>query len=137
MKSYFAKTFEEWKKQFLRAQQEVDLLVNHNNAGIPDWDPIAAEKFFTENTRIPTGSTAEWMTSVNLLITGRIPEEQGEYAAQAALKILDGTSPSDMPLVTNKRAQLTINMKIGNKLGIVFDPALLETAEIFGRETGK
>ena len=135
MKTYFAKTFDEWKSEFLRAQKEVDMLCNHNNAGIEDWDPKSAEKFFVENTEIPTGSMADWMARYNLIIAGRVPEEQGIWAAQIALRILDGTPPSDIPIVTNKRAKLTINMKIGNALGIVFDTALLETADIIGITT--
>jgi ABC-type uncharacterized transport system substrate-binding protein len=135
MKTYFAKTFKDWKNEFLKAQKEVDMLCNHNNAGIKDWDPKEAEKFFIENTKIPTGSMVDWMARYNLIIAGRVPEEQGLWAAQSALKILDSTAPSDIPIVINKRAKLTINMKIGNALGIVFDTALLETADIIGVTT--
>jgi len=135
LKTYYVNTFKDWKEQYVKAQEEVDVLINHNNAGIPDWDSAAAESFCIENTKIPTGSTAGWMARFNLLIAAEVPEEQGEYAARVALDILRGAKPADIPLVFNEKAKLTINMLVADRLGIVFDPALLETAEIIGLRT--
>ncbi|MBC8415438.1 MAG: ABC transporter substrate-binding protein, partial [Candidatus Cloacimonetes bacterium] len=45
-------------------------------------------------------------------------------------KILDGTLPSDIPLQENKRGKLILNLKIAEKLDIVFLPSLLKNAEI-------
>lgn len=132
MKIYLTKTFDQWKKEFVRAQGEVDVLVNHNNAGLTDWDGNDAEAFVLREVKIPLGSPAPWMARFNLITVAIDPKEQGEYAALTALRILDGTKPSDIPLVTNKRANLILNMNIAHRLGIVFDSALLETAEIIG-----
>jgi hypothetical protein len=137
MKIYLTKTFEDWKQEFIRAQREVDVLVNHNNAGLADWDPTSAEAFILQEVKIPLGSPAPWMASFNLLTLGIVPEEQGEYAALTALRILGGKKPSDIPLVTNKRAKLILNMRIAHRLGVVFDSASLEMAEIIGIKTDR
>jgi len=64
-----------------------------------------------------------------LLGITKIPEEQGEWQAGTALKILDGASPSSIPLVKNKRGKLMVNLKIAEKLGAVFSPSVLKNAE--------
>ena len=93
-------------------------------------DEAAAREFITNNTRIPTGYVDGYMTPFVLVTMGKIPEEQGEYAARVALEILDGVPPADRPVATNKKAQLGINLQIAEKLGIVFTPSILKNAEI-------
>jgi hypothetical protein len=134
MKIYLVKTFDELKSAFIRAQKEVDMLHVSNYAGIDRWDTEEAEEFFLNHTRIPTGARLPWMKPYALITLAKIPEEQGIWAAKTALKILDGTPPSSIPIVTNERARLAINMKVARRLGIVFDPAVLEAAEILGPE---
>jgi ABC-type uncharacterized transport system substrate-binding protein len=58
------------------------------------------------------------MARVSLIGVVKIAEEQGQWAADAAIKILDGTSPADIPVVKNKRAKLFINKKMGDAMGI-------------------
>jgi ABC-type uncharacterized transport system substrate-binding protein len=134
MKVYLVKTFSEFKQAFINAQKEVDMLHISNYAGIDRWDQDEAEKFILEHTRIPTGARLPWMKPFALITLAKVPEEQGIWAANTALKILRGTPPSAIPIVTNKRARLAINMKVAKHLGIVFEPAVLETAEILGLE---
>jgi len=61
---------------------------------------------------------------------GKVPEEQGEWAAQAALKILGGTSPADIPIEQNKKGRLILNLDLAEKLNITFPPSVLKNAEI-------
>jgi ABC-type uncharacterized transport system substrate-binding protein len=128
--SYFAKTFAEWQESFLKLQTEVDMLIVLNYVGIADWDTEAAIKFVEENTKIPAGASFPWLVPFTLLGITNIPEEQGAWSAQAALKILDGTKPIDIPIVPNKEGKLFINMRIANQLGVQFNRSLLRTAEI-------
>jgi ABC-type uncharacterized transport system substrate-binding protein len=127
---FFVKTFAEWKQRFLELQTSVDMIFITNNGGMKDWNDAEAQQFVEENTKVPVGTQHDFMMPYALLGIVKSSEEQGEWAAQAALQILDGTKPSDIPLARNKRGKLYVNMRIGNKLDILFAPELLELAEI-------
>lgn len=127
---YHVTTFEEWKKDFLKLQDEVDIVILENNAGITDWDNKEAQAFVLENTKIPAGATMDWMPPYSLIGMTKIADEQGEWAAMTALLILDGTHPSDIPIVTNKKGKLYVNLKMAEKLGVIVNPELLKNAEI-------
>lgn len=129
-RKYHAKTFEEWKRDFLKLQEEVDIVILENNAGIIDWDNKEAQAFVLENTKIPAGATQDWMPPYSLIGITKIAEEQGEWSAMTALRILDGTRPSDIPIVANKKGRLYVNLKIAEKLGVIINPELLKNAEI-------
>lgn len=129
-KAFFVKTFEEWKQRFLELQNSVDIVILTNNGGIAGWNNAEAQQFVEANTQIPVGTTHDFMMPYALLGITKLSEEQGEWAAQAALKILDGAKPAEIPLTQNKKGKLYINMRIGDHLGIFFAPELLEMAEI-------
>lgn len=129
-KTYYVKTQEEWKSAFLRLQDEVDLLIFENNAGINDWNESEGEAFALNNTRIPVGTTNPWIMKYSLLGLTKVAKEQGEWSAQTSLLILEGKNPSDIPIVTNKKGNSYLNLKMANALGIVIDPDLLRNAEI-------
>jgi len=120
---YLADSFEEWKRMYLELQDKVDMAILINNAGISDWDQETAIKFVEDNTRIPTGTNNEWMMKISMIGIIKIPEEQGSWSAQAALKILDGTSPTKIPITHNKQGKLYFNLKLGKKFGIDAAPA--------------
>ncbi|MFC1621382.1 ABC transporter substrate-binding protein [Candidatus Omnitrophota bacterium] len=126
----YVSSFDEWKQAFLEIQNQVDILIVYNNAGVEHWDKDEAEEFVEKNTKIPTGSTLEHIAPYVLVTFGRIAEEQGEWAANATLQILDGAKPSDIPLAKNKRGKLYVNLQIAEKLGVVFAPEILKYAEI-------
>ncbi len=129
-KKYHVNTFEEFKKSFMNLQEEVDILIFENNAGIANWNDREAEAFVLENTEIPVGAVNVWMSNYSLISLTKIPEEQGEWSASTALLILNGTSPEDIPLATNKEGKIFVNLKIAEKLGVIIRPELLKNAEI-------
>lgn len=130
MQPYWVTTQEEFKTAFLAAQQEVDILFMGNNAGSDMWDKEEMKQFVSRNTTITTGSINDWMAPYALLTLAKSSKEQGEWAAQAALKILDGTSVSEIPVAENKKGEMIVNLDLADKLGIVFAPSLLKTAVI-------
>ncbi|MFZ1986725.1 MAG: ABC transporter substrate binding protein [Desulfatitalea sp.] len=132
MKVALVKTYEQFKAAFLQLQEQVDMLFISNYAGIDRWDEAEAKVFIMTNTRIPTAARNDWMAPYALITLCKLPEEQGEWAAATTLRILDGTPPSAIPIATNHKGRLIINLAIAAKLGIVFDQALLRTAEIIG-----
>lgn len=124
----YVKTFAQWKQAFSEMQDQYDVLILGNNAGIKGWNDAAAERFALANTRIPTGCLLDWMTPVALLGATRKADEQGAYAAMTALKILNGDKAIDIPIVRNTQADIVINMKIAEKLDLKMPKSFLKIA---------
>jgi len=134
MQVRLVKSFDEFKQAFVALQDSADMLLTGNYAGIAGWDEKAARAFIVAQTRIPTGYVDGYMTPSVLITMGKIPEEQGEYAAQVALAVLGGAKPSAYPLVSNKKAALGLNLVVADKLHIVFTPSMLKNASTVYRE---
>ncbi len=117
--NYFASDMEDWMKNFVRLQEQdqVDIILLENTAGLKGWDENAAATFIVANTKVPTGTTLEHMAPFAMFGFAKVPEEQGFYAAGAALEILAGTSPKDIPVVKNKDGKLYVNLKIASAIG--------------------
>lgn len=124
----YIRTFAEWKRAFIELQDEVDVLIIGNNGGIQGWDDLEAQQFALQNTRIPTGCLLDWIAPVVFLGATRSAQEQGSYAASTALKIMNGTPPSRIPIVGNVEANIIINMKIAKKLGIKVPQSFIKIA---------
>lgn len=123
-KTYFVKSYAEWSEAFLRAQHEVDMLMILGVGALRDWNLEAARRLAEDKTEIPTGTDFEWLTPVSLVGVVKSPEEQGRWAAQAALRILDGVQPSAIPLSYNRDGELFFNARIARTLGIKQSPPL-------------
>jgi ABC-type uncharacterized transport system substrate-binding protein len=120
--AYFAKNFQEWRKLFLKLQDEVDMAIMLNHVGITGWNDRQARTLVENHIKIPMGARNRWDMPFSLIGIVNIPEEQGAWAARAALKILEGVPPSKIPLTRNKQGKLFFNPRIGRKLGIATPP---------------
>lgn len=129
-RSYFPSSFEEWKDNFLRLQNEVDIIILLNPKGLKDFDIQEAQRFIENNIKVPTGSSISWMSHMSLLGITLVPEEQGLWAAQTALSILESAAPNSIPITRNRQGKLFINLKLAEKLGITFKPYLLKIGDI-------
>jgi ABC-type uncharacterized transport system substrate-binding protein len=123
-------TIEEWKKEYIRLQKTVDMLIIINPVGVQGWIPEQIDKFLLESTTIPSGAVGDSEIRYSLLGNVKIAEEQGWWAGKTALKILHGTLPSGVAVTRNQERKLYINMPIANRLGIKFPISLLERATI-------
>jgi ABC-type uncharacterized transport system substrate-binding protein len=123
-KVYLVRSFAEWKEAFVRAQAEVDMLVLLGVGAVTDWDDAAARALAERSSRIPVGTDFAWLMPYSLLGVGKLPEEQGRWAAKAALRILDGVAPSRIPLTHNREGELLFNTRIAARLGIRESPPL-------------
>jgi ABC-type uncharacterized transport system substrate-binding protein len=124
----FVKSFSEWQNQYQLLQSEADIILVGNAVSIPDWTPEKAIELVRQVTQVPTGNWDESMNQFNLLTLATKAEEQGDWAAETALKILNGTSPSDIPMVTNHIAKVYLNMTLAKKLDVTFPIELIEQA---------
>lgn len=135
MKSYLAKNFNDFKKLFLQAQQEVDMVYIANHSDMPGWDPLQVEEFLLQNVAKPTGSRLAYMERFVTFTVAKVPEEQGTWAARAALRILDGVEPGDIPVASNEQASLTLNLKMAKAAGIQVPVETLKAAgKVIGQE---
>ncbi len=134
MASYQVADFTEFKEHFLKIQSETDMLFIRNYSGIKEWDPLAAKRFIGRNVKIPTGSNNDFMASYVIFTLGKIPEEQGKYAAKTALEVLKGTDPSELPITHNRQAKLTVNLAMAEAAGIVLPISILKLAKVIGQE---
>lgn len=128
-KIVFAKTFDEWKQGFRELQDEVDMIMMVSHAGIINWDDAEAKAFVEAVTKVPAGTEHAWEMPLALVGVTKDFEEMGVWAAHAALKVLDGTPPSRIPITANKRGQLLFNPRIAAKLGINDAPPLATLAD--------
>lgn len=129
-KTYFVNTFAEWKERYLQLQREVDMMILENPKGIDNWDNEQARIFVEQNTRIPVGTTHIWLSVYAHITIAKIPEEQGQWAASTALKILNGNKPASIPIVKNQKGRLFANLRLSQLNNITFKHELIEIAEI-------
>lgn len=127
--TYYSKSFDDWKALFLKSQKEVDILIIDSDGGLYKDHAEEMKDFVTRNTRIPTGSCYDFMADFALITFGKLPEEQGEWAAATALAILDGTPVSEIPMEKNKQGALIINTRIAQALGIDISVEEIEFAD--------
>lgn len=126
---YYATDLADWKKGFVEVQGKVDMLIVGNKAGINDWNDTDAATFAETNTKIPTGATQEFIADYAMITFAKVAEEFGEWSAKTALKIIDGTSPADIPIVKNEMGRLVINTKIAEATGADIPYEVLGTAD--------
>ncbi|UCH73300.1 MAG: hypothetical protein JSU82_13210 [Rhodospirillales bacterium] len=113
----YVSAMDEWLAQFRELQDKVDILLVGNAAGTEGWDDDTAARFVERHTRIPSGAVHPHMVRFALIAFTKLAEEQGEWAARTALRILDGTPPSAIPISRNTRGRLIINERVAGRLG--------------------
>jgi ABC-type uncharacterized transport system substrate-binding protein len=126
---YYVSTFEQWKDSFVRAQTEVDVLIIGNTSAIRQWDHDKAMELVMRQTRIPTGCLLEFLSDIALISCIKLPEEQGRWAAQTALKIIQGTAPDSIKIATPRNGKLIVNTKIAESNGIRIPRSFLKKAD--------
>lgn len=122
--------FESWKQSYMSMQDDVDVLFLRNYAGIKNWSESEALSVISEHTKIPTITTLSNMYHYALLSYCKLDSEMGEYAIKTALKILDGTSPADIPVSYNKNVKVYLNVDLAKKLNIIFPFELMQRVNI-------
>lgn len=130
MTEKFVNTFDEWKTAYKALQDEVDMVIVVNNAGIEGWDDAKAKAFVLETTKVPTGTCHDHIAPFVLVAYAKLATEQGAWAAEAALKIAQGTSPKDIPVASNEKGQFFVNMPLANKLDVKFPLETLKAAKV-------
>ena len=129
-----SKTFDELKRDFLSLQETSDMILIQECRSVKDFNHRHMVEFIEINTSIPTGSMQRYLIHYALITFSKIGEEQGEYAAKTALEILAGKSPQQIPIVSNKKSKIYLNMKLAKKLEIKFPMELIRNAHLISAE---
>lgn len=125
-------SYDDWRREYLRLQKRVDMLIWLATAVVPDWDEAGAQELILNRTRIPSGALISTHVRYTLLGQTEIGEEQGWWSGRTALRILDGTPPNRIPVTTNKQTLLYLNMKLARRLGVKFPMSMVEKAVFVG-----
>ena len=119
----------EWIEYYGLAQQ-YDFIIVGSKAGINDWDKAIVSEAIKQNSRVMSVTNHEWMMPYSILGLTKIPEEHGEWAALAALEILKGTKPSDIPIVSNKKWEIWLNPAILEQTSIQLPDTIQRKAKL-------
>ena len=109
--------FEEWKRAFVAAQRDSDVVYLPTNGGIRGWDAAAATAWVRSNIRKPVVTCDDFMMPYAVFGLTKVAREQGEWAAHAALEILHGKRPADIPMVPNQQTRCFINPELAQQVG--------------------
>ena len=126
---YYAEDFEDWKKGFLHLQETTDMVIIDSDGGLYNDKAGEMKAFVEANTKVPTGAAYDFMAPATLFVYAKVAEEQGIWSAETALKILEGTSPGEIPLVKNQQGNLIINTRIARAIGAEIPFEILESAQ--------
>lgn len=120
-KYIFVDEFDDWKLAFIDANNNADLIYLPTNGAIKGWNDEEAISFVGENIKKPVVTCDDFMMNFSVLGLTKVAEEQGEWAALNAWKILQGHDVSEIPLAKNQKYEAWLNAKFADKIG--FQPS--------------
>lgn len=113
------KTFDDWKREFVRAQTEADILYLPTNGAIQGWDAAEAKAFVLGKTRKPSVTCDDFMTPYAAFGLTKVAAEQGEWAAESAAAILQGkASPASIAIARNRNSRCYFNPAVAARAGL-------------------
>jgi ABC-type uncharacterized transport system substrate-binding protein len=120
-------TMRDWEQAFLAAQ-DGDFVILSNATGMKGWNEARAVQLAEKRGKRLSVTIHEPMSRIAVLTMTKVPEEHGEWAAQAVLAILRGTSPRDIPIVPSTRWRSYVNDTLLNAIGVQLSEALVRDA---------
>jgi hypothetical protein len=111
--SSLVNTANEWLSAYSKGQ-DYDFIIIGSKSGIKDWDQEQVVSAIKEISSKLTVTNHDWMMPYTMLGFTKVPEEHGEWAAQAALSVLDGIELSKIPIVPNRKWDIWTNLSLLN-----------------------
>ena len=118
-----------WHNAWRRVQDEHDFIVLDDVGAFGSWDEASMRRFTLDNTRVPVLASTEHTLAYASVGLTHVSAELGEWAGASAAAILDGLSPAEIPVVTNRRWDAWINEPMVERLGLDVDEAFARTAK--------
>jgi ABC-type uncharacterized transport system substrate-binding protein len=123
------KDFDSWKQFFAAANKKADVVYLTGNGAVADWDATDAWEFVFRNIQKPVITCEESLMRYAVFGMTKVEREQGEWAAKTALAILDGKTPSDFHVASNRETKGFFNPLLAEAVGFKPDPDLLAKLE--------
>lgn len=117
-----------WKREFARAQAW-DVVYLPTNGAVAGWDDADAQAHVRASIRRPVVTCDDFMVPYAVLGLVKVAREQGEWAGRAALEILGGRRPSDIPLARSQQVRALLNSDLAARIGFVPDAELRRLLE--------
>ncbi|MEO8171475.1 MAG: ABC transporter substrate binding protein [Sediminibacterium sp.] len=117
--------FDSWKKEFVSANLDTDLIYLPTNGTIKNWNTEEAISFVRANIKKPVVTCDDFMMPYAVYGETKVAAEQGEWAIEKAIAILSGTSPSNIPVTQNVTSKRWWNKTLATKLGLHPDKQFL------------
>ena len=109
--------FEDWKIEFIAANQNFDLIYLPTNGAIKNWNKDEAIETVSQNIKIPVITCDDFMMPYCVFGMTKVAAEQGEWAAKTALEILNGKSIREIPITQNKKSKTYFNRELAKRIG--------------------
>ena len=122
--SALSNSVDDWLKAYEQAQQ-YDFIIVGSNSGIPAWDKEHVVNKIISSSRKLSVTNHDWMMPYTMLGFTKVPEEQGEWAAQAALSIMDGIDISQISIVPNRKWDIWTNQSLLKSANITLPEGLI------------
>jgi ABC-type uncharacterized transport system substrate-binding protein len=113
-----------WLNSYNRAQQ-YDFIIVGSKSGIHDWNGERVVNAIKSTSKKLTVTNHDWMMPYTMLGFTKVPEEQGEWAAQAALSILAGVEISKIAIVPNRKWDIWTNSSLLKASNILLPEGLI------------
>lgn len=114
---HLVEDFEAWKEAFKKVSISTDLIYMPTNGAIANWDRQVAMAFVEDNLNVPTITCDDFMMDYCVFGLTKVATEQGRWAAETALRILNGTLPSEIPVTRNSQFQAYLNERLARVMG--------------------
>ncbi|MCH9673708.1 MAG: hypothetical protein K0U93_19870 [Gammaproteobacteria bacterium] len=118
----------EWLAAYQEAQG-ADFVVLGSHSGINDWDPELIQRRIAVASQKLTVTNHEWMMPFTMFGLTKVAEEQGRWAGLTASAILDGMSPSEIPIIANQTWDVWSNEALLSAAAIRLPRALRKKAK--------
>ena len=122
--SALAGTMGDWLNSYTGAQQ-YDFIIIGSKSGIQDWDKEHVINTIKAQSKKLSVTNHDWMMPYTMLGFTKVPEEQGEWAAQAALSILAGVEISKIAIVPNRKWDIWTNSSLLKSTNITIPDGLI------------
>lgn len=122
--SALASSMHDWLEAYARAQQ-YDFIIIGSKSGIQDWEKEQVVSTLKTASKKLSVTNHDWMMPYTMLGFTKVPEEQGEWAAQAALSILAGVDLSQIAIVPNRKWDMWTNSPLLQSSNITLPEGLI------------
>jgi ABC-type uncharacterized transport system substrate-binding protein len=116
--------FVAWKRESNTAQHDTDVTYVPTNGAIAGWNKDEAAGWVRERIRKPVFTCDDFMVPYAAFGLTKVAREQGEWAPAAAVKILRGLKPSEIPAAENTQVRCFLNAGNAARIGYMPDAAL-------------